>query len=48
MKYTNEYELLSFILEKDELIDDYSFEQFIHEANLDEHLDEQEPFSKEV
>ncbi len=48
MKYTDEYELLSFILEKDELIDDYSFEQFIHQANLDERIDEQEQFNKEA
>ena len=48
MKYTDEFELLSFILEKDELIDDYSFEQFIHESNMDMSIEDPDSVNNEA
>ena len=48
MKNTDEQELLSFILEKDELIDDYTFEQIIHESNLDVSMENQKLSGKEA
>lgn len=48
MNNTYKEELLSFILEQDELIDDYSFEQFIHETNMDVSIEGQDNVNREV